>query len=138
MCLSICLAGWLSKSIHVFVCMSVCLSLSLSQNMWCSPSRLGFKGSIQGNSSLLLGLQIPFWINLSWRKPIIMVLNYALFIRNPYPLPHEYKWAGCLSDFPVLWYLPHSSTRGYSCIGLSPILAQLCITNFLLRQRSEP
>ena len=87
--LSVCLFVCLSKSIHVFVCMSVCfsLSLSLSQHMWCCPSRLGFSGSIPGISSLLLGLLNPFWINLSWWKPIIMVLNYASFIRNHYPSP---------------------------------------------------
>ena len=26
--------------------------------------------------------------------------------------------------------MPHSITRGHSCIGFSPVLAQLCITNF--------
>ena len=87
--LSVCLFVCLSKSIHVFVCMSVCFSLSLSQHMWCSPNRLGFTGSIPGISSLLLGLLNPFSINLSWWKPIIMVLNYASFIRNHYPLPFE-------------------------------------------------
>ena len=45
--LSICLSVCLSKSLHVFVF----LSLLLSKHMWCSPSRPGFTSLIPGISS---------------------------------------------------------------------------------------
>ena len=34
-----------------------------------------------------------------------------------------------LIQVPVLWYLPHSSTRGYSCIGLSPCFSSTMHNN---------
>ena len=59
-CLSVCLS--ISVSLYVYACLSACLSfpssppLSLSQHMWCRPSRPGIPSSIPGNSSLYLGL----------------------------------------------------------------------------------
>ena len=57
-CLSISLSFYLSLSICIYlsVCMSLflppSLSLSLSQHMWCRPSRPEIPSSIPGNSSL--------------------------------------------------------------------------------------
>ena len=132
--LSVCLYVCLSKSLHAFVFLSLYLSFSHSHSIWCSPSRPGSRARYRAFQVFCWDSKsVPFPINLSWWKPIIMVLSYALFINYPHPsLPHEYKWDWCLSDFPVLWYMPHSITRGYYCIGLSPFLAQLhvCITFF--------
>ena len=62
--LSVCLSVCLSQSLYMYmpVCLHVSLfplsppSLSLSQHMWCRPSRPGIPSSIPGNSSLYLGL----------------------------------------------------------------------------------
>ena len=90
MCLlhfSVCLSICLSKYLHIFVCMSVCLSLSLNI--------CGVVPADQGSRARYRAFQVfccdsksvPFPINLSWWKSVIMVLNYALFISNHYPHP---------------------------------------------------
>ena len=57
--------------------LSVCLSLSLSI--------CGVVPADQSTLARYKAFQVPFPINLSWLKPIIMVLIYALSIRNRYP-----------------------------------------------------
>ena len=56
LCLSAYQSVCLSKSLYMPVCLhvshSLSLSLSLSQQMWCRPSRPGIPSSIPGNSSL--------------------------------------------------------------------------------------
>ena len=91
--LSVCLYVCMSKSLHVFVCMFVCPSLSLNI--------CGVVPADQGSRARYRAFQVFCWdsksvlftMNLSWWKPVIMVLNYVLFIRNHYPpplhLPHE-------------------------------------------------
>ena len=85
-CLSVCLSTLYP---HVFVCMSVCLSLSLNI--------CGVVSADQGSRARYQAFQVfcwdsksvPFPINLSWWKSVIMVLNYAVIIRNHYlPPPH--------------------------------------------------
>ena len=93
--------------------LSVCLSLSLS-----------ICGIVQADQSSLAryrAFRVPLPINLSWWKPIIMVLNYALSIRNRYhPPPPPVSKNG--PDV-LLIFMPHSITRGYSWIGLSPVFS---------------
>ena len=65
-------------------------------------------------------------------------MHYLSVTNTPPLLPPEKKWVWCLTDFLVLWYMPHLITRRPSCVGLSPVLAQLCTTFFYLRVRLIP
>ena len=52
-------------------------------------------------------------------------------------LPPPPSWVWCLSDFPVLWYMPNSSTRGYSCIGFSHVSSPTMHSKFFTQAESE-
>ena len=111
---SVCLSVCLSKYLHVFVCMSVCLSLSLNI--------CGVVPADQDSRARSRAFQVfcwdsksvPFPINLSWWKSVIMVLNYALFIRNHYPTPYTSPLSRSGPDvFPI-----------FQCSGTCPTPAQ--------------
>ena len=95
LCLSVCL--FVCLSVCLSVCKYVCLSISLSRyihlSVCLSHNICGVVPADQGSRARYRAFQVFCWdsksvplpIYLSWWKPIIMVLNYALFICCQYP-----------------------------------------------------
>ena len=88
LCLSVYQSVCLSKSLYMYmpVCLHVSLSLlslplspalSLSQHMWCRPSRPGIPSSIPGNYFFSWDSKsVPFPTNLSCLMPIILIIHH--------------------------------------------------------------
>ena len=125
LCLSVI---YLSLSLHVSACLSVCMSLSPSLSI------CGLVLADQGSQARYQTFQdsnsVRFLTNLSWWKPIIV--NYASFIRTHYPLLWvKVGLTSCwFSSALVSVSLHHKWT--YMCRMIPLLLAQLYITGFLL------
>ena len=81
-CLSVCLS--------IYMYLSVCLSVSPSLStyvVWSQQTRVHELDTGHLKVFCWDSKSVPFPINLSWWKSVIMVLNYALFIRSYYYLP---------------------------------------------------